>query len=374
MNHFTASFGPPVLAAADGSRPWQSHTYGCTILFAGYISNRVELCRLLALPVETSESECMAAAYRSYGTRLAAHVFGEFAAAIYDPTDPLGSSIVLVHDAFGVLPIFYSLQSDQLLFGTNLEAIVAVTGTRTLDELYFARYLAVADNFDGRTPYCHIRSVPQCAAATVRNGVAKTMVAYAPGQVEVLGLETPSAYEERFRELVTQAVAAVIPSSGKVWCELSGGLDSSTVISLASGVLHASFETYSYHFSRSREADETRWREIVLEAFSLRSHLLDADATPPFSGIPQQFQAEPSGTSIVLALDAARRHIFRQHDVDFVITGMCGDAVFIGDSPEPFFLADIRNPQKLFSQLRYWGTHNPNRRSLAYWHRQSRSR
>ncbi|MEO6830148.1 MAG: asparagine synthase-related protein, partial [Acidobacteriaceae bacterium] len=50
-----------------------------------------------------------------------------------------------------------------------------------------------------------------------------------------------------------------------------------------------------------------------------------------------------------------------------VLTGMCGDAVFIGDSPEPFFLADLRNPRTLFSQLRLWEKDSPQRRSLAFW-------
>ncbi|MEO6923367.1 MAG: asparagine synthase-related protein, partial [Bryocella sp.] len=321
MNYFIGRLRPPALAA-EGNRPWLSPTHHCTVLFAGYLSNRVNLCRQLALPDDTDEVECVAAVYRRYGAHLAAHLFGEFAAAIFDPLD---RSLLLVHDALGILPLFYSQQPDEVLFSTHLEPLVFLTGTRELDETCLARYLAVADDLRERTPYRHIQRVSQGTSVTLRNGATTTTTVYTPAQVEPLHLKTQAAYEERFRELVTEAVASALPTSGKVWCELSGGLDSSTLVSLTSGVLHAPVETFSLHFSRSHEADETHWREIVLEAFPLPSHLLDADKTPPFSTVPQHFQPEPTGTSLVCALDHARRALFLHHRVDVVLTGMCGD-------------------------------------------------
>ncbi|MEO7826136.1 MAG: asparagine synthase-related protein, partial [Allosphingosinicella sp.] len=99
----------------------------------------------------------------------------------------------------------------------------------------------------------------------------------------------------------------------------------------------------------------------------LRSNRVDADAVPPFRGLPDHFIAEPNGGAIIWDFDAARRALLRAHGVGAVLTGMAGDAVFCGDGPEPYFLADILNPARALSALRGWRDGSAQRRSLGHW-------
>src|SRR6202012_1752921 len=69
--------------------------------------------------------------------------------------------------------------------------------------------------------------------------------------------------EANLRRLLDEAVTAALPSDGRVLCELSGGLDSSTIFTLARRTTGTRVEALSYIYSHSHTADERRWIAIV---------------------------------------------------------------------------------------------------------------
>jgi asparagine synthase (glutamine-hydrolysing) len=336
----------------------------CRVLIHGYVANRDDLRRRFSLPAAAGDADFIAHAYRRFGPGLAAHVFGQYAAAIVDDAVP---ALLLTHDALGVLGLFHAETPEGLLFGSSLADLVAETGVGELDRDYIAQALAGAEDHGARTPYSHIRRLRQGHAMGVRAGGAREVRTYDPASIRPLRLTSPSVYEDQLRELAIEAVRTALPSQGKVWSELSGGLDSSSVVAIAAGVLGAPVETFSTVFSRSPEADETDWIAAVLKAYPLVSHRLDASQTPPFGPLPDTFQAEPTGAALIQGFDNARRALLRAHRVDVVLTGMCGDAVFVGDSPQPYYLADIINPFQAARELTLWTRRSGLGRPPAYW-------
>jgi asparagine synthase (glutamine-hydrolysing) len=337
------------------------------VLFHGYTGNRDGLCRSLSLTDASAptDEEIIALCYLRFGENLQTRIFGEFALALFDEER---DSLLLTHDALGVQPLFSAATPEGLIFATSLEDILAVTGVNGLDEEYVADFLAGLE-VEERTPYRHIRRIRQGHALVVRRGSVREFRHYDPSGVKPLCLTNASEYEERCRALVIEGVSASLPSVGKTWCELSGGLDSSTVVSIAAGALKTPIDTFSIVFSRSQRADESRWIDAVLSAYPLPSHRIDADGVPPFSELPDCFCAEPSGAPIITAYNRARKALLREHAVDVVLTGSCGDAVFAGDSPEPFYIADelFRRPSRAIEELQRWARSGSVQRPLGYW-------
>ena len=338
----------------------------CRVFVDGYLANREALCRDAHLPPTTGDAELIADAYRRFGSGFPARVFGEYAVALFDEDQ---KALLLTHDALGVFGLFYAERPGELLFSSHLEDLIALIGIGELDEDTIAETLVGIADHRERTPYRHIHRLRQCRSVLVRDGELRSIPTYDPSAVRPLRLLNSTDYEEHFRNLVVEAVSSALPAVGKVWCELSGGLDSSTIVSLAASALRTKFETFSVVFSQSQEADETEWIDAVLNAYPVPSHRLDGDGAPPFSSVPDRFQAEPTGRSLIVGFDQARTALFEAHGVKIVLTGMCGDAVFIGDAPEPYYLADITNPGRLLEELRRWARESGDGRSLGHWFR-----
>jgi asparagine synthase (glutamine-hydrolysing) len=349
---------------AQGVEPVHVTSASCTVVFDGMVANRRELCRESGLEAYARDAELVAWAYRRHGVRLAAYVLGEYAAAVFDEKNRL---LLLTQDALGIIALFHAQSEGATFFGSTLDGLVALTGTGELDEDYIAGFLAGRQDHGERTPYRHIRRVRQGYSVLVRDGAVQQLRTWGPENAVAARCRNTGEYEEQFRELATEAVATALPATGKVWCELSGGLDSSSLVSLAVARLGARIETFSLIFSQSRDADETEWIDAVLEQYPVPSHRLDADLVRPYGSWPDGFQAEPTGTVIVRALDRARRALFEHNGVEVVLTGMCGDAVFEGDSPQPYYLADIVNPLRLARELRHWECESGLARSTGYW-------
>jgi hypothetical protein len=62
---------------------------------------------------------------------------------------------------------------------------------------------------------------------------------------------------------------------------------------------------------------------------------------PPFSKFPDTFHGEPNRSLILAGFHKRYDDLLREHEVRVVLTGHGGDAVFIGDAPEPYFMADM---------------------------------
>ncbi|MEO7177390.1 MAG: asparagine synthase-related protein, partial [Allosphingosinicella sp.] len=240
------------------------------VLFDGWLANRGALVEAAGLHANARDEELIAHAYRRYGSELPSHVLGEYAAILYDPAAGL---LFLTHDALGVRPAFYGAAGDRIWFGSDLAALVAATGTGEIDERYVASLFAGVEDRGDRTPYRHLRRVRQGFGILVERGGSQVRErrGFDPAETVPVRFASSAAYEEAFRAAACEAVETALPSAGTVWCELSGGLDSSMLSILAAGCPGPKIETFSIVFSRSRAADETPWMDALLAACPLRS-------------------------------------------------------------------------------------------------------
>jgi asparagine synthase (glutamine-hydrolysing) len=238
---------------------------GIRALFRGFLADRKELTINLQpsrLPNgRSADPQLLAVAYRCWGRGFQSRVFGEFAYALFDAHQ---RELLLGHDALGLLPLFYADTPRIFAFSTHLEELVALTGIGSIDEEYIADCFALTTHFGERTPYGHIRRLVPGQGLIVGDGSRpQTFQIYDPAGVVTLNFQNRSAYLEQCRWLISKAVESAVPSTGNVWSELSGGMDSSTVVSVAARLPESAIEALSIVFSRLQTADETDWIEVV---------------------------------------------------------------------------------------------------------------
>jgi asparagine synthase (glutamine-hydrolysing) len=268
MNRFVAELRMADSVHLEAQPPGDLYD-GCEVFYRGYVANAHALIAEAKKRDESltlgSNGALFAKAYKWWGEELQTHVLGEYAVAIFEARS---SSLLLTHDALGLVPLYYCPKADTLAFASHLEDLVQLTWP-DLDEEYLADYLATCRVVSARTPYVGVsRLIP---GQTLRwlNKKTRLRITWSISQVEPVTLRSEGEYEERLRDLITDGVKSALPGQGKVWCELSGGLDSTTVVSTAVRARAAELEAFSVVYNASQSADESDWMKAAVEKFSL---------------------------------------------------------------------------------------------------------
>jgi asparagine synthase (glutamine-hydrolysing) len=343
----------------------------CRVCWRGHVSNRNEIlaeARRRGLPAEqgTTDGALFALAYRCWGEGLQAHVLGQYAVAIFDERN---RTLLLTHDALGLLPLFYHTTAEGMCFGSHLDDLADDLGVNKLDEEYFAEYLATRMARGERTPYWNLRRLAPGCSLVWQSGRLVKKRTWSLTEVHPRDIRESDVVEQ-LRELVHAGVAGALPAMGSVWTELSGGLDSSTVACVASRLGARDLAAVSLVYPRHRRADESAWIRVMLDAYSMPWHVVDGEAVLPYSELPGDRWDEPGLAMINGGWRRKQAELLRTHGVDTLLTGQGGDLVFLGPGTPPLLLADLARswqPRRLAAELRRWRRADRQQRSWSYW-------
>jgi asparagine synthase (glutamine-hydrolysing) len=192
----------------------------------------------------TSDTEVVLAAFAEWG-RDALHRFnGQFAFAIHDRWD---GSVFLARDRFGVRPLFYAQRGRDVLFASEVKALLASSEVdarpdlRGLDQIF-----TFWGSIPPRTVFEGISQIEPGGYAVVRDGTVSIGRYY---RLSYPGTATPPAdalatLEDLMQSAVRLRMRADVPVGGY----LSGGLDSSITCTLAAGVSPHRLRTFSVTF------------------------------------------------------------------------------------------------------------------------------
>jgi asparagine synthase (glutamine-hydrolysing) len=263
-----------IIDLAGGGQPIRHAATGAVIVFNGEIFNYLELRDALAKDgyrFQThSDTEVVLALYLKYGEQFPTHLNGQFAIAIWDPRD---RTLVLARDRFGICPLFYHCQPGALLaFGSELKAILTLGRVprrlclKALDQIFtFWTPVAGASVIEG------IAELRPGHLLIYRNGMART---HAYWQWPFPGLQETSAQtfdhaREEFLEQFSRAVDIRLRADVEVGSYLSGGIDSSAIVAMASKLRPGGVRTYSVGFA-DESYDERRYQEMVATCLKTR--------------------------------------------------------------------------------------------------------
>lgn len=283
------------LEAPDGTR----------LVFNGEIYNHVELrAELAGYPFRTrGDAEVLLAAHHRWGENAFPRLLGMFAALLWDQP---GQRLVAVRDRFGVKPLYYHQGDDgTLTVASEIGAMFAAGVPARPDPAAWATYLATGrSDGGGRTFWAGVVELP--AGHVLRWEAGSTTVERWYDLVERTGDEDDprplAVVEAEYRDLLDDSVRLRFRSDVPVGVNLSGGLDSATLLGLVRR--RADEQVVAYTFTTGDERyDETPWVREMLGDVPHRARvttLAPADV-PDLAAAVQRHQDAPFGGLPTLA-------------------------------------------------------------------------
>jgi asparagine synthase (glutamine-hydrolysing) len=234
---------------------------GAVIAWDGRLDNRAELIRSVphVLNAGSTDVSIVAATYQEYGTGCFAKLIGDWAVSIWEPKT---RSLILAKDFIGTRHLYYSVDKEQVTWSTVLDPLVLFTKNAfALCEEYIAGWFAFFPAAH-LTPYVGIHSVPPSSFAFIRAGKhsARNYWDFDPGKR--IHHRTDGEYEEHFRSVFAESVRRRLRSDSPILAELSGGMDSSSIVCVADTVIARGaagtprLDTVSYY-----DDTEPNWNE-----------------------------------------------------------------------------------------------------------------
>jgi asparagine synthase (glutamine-hydrolysing) len=200
---------------------------GTFLMWDGRLDNRTQL--RFERPRQTdTDLEIAASLLERSGTAGLGDMVGDWALALFKHYE---RTLVLAKDFLGARTLYY-LHCDRFVaWSSLLEPLIASADKLTLCEEYLAGWLTGFPEAN-LTPYQEIRSVPPASFVRVTSHAAK-VERYWEFRHEPIRLKSDGEYEDQFRALFFESVKRRLRSHAPVLAELSGGMDSSSIVCVA---------------------------------------------------------------------------------------------------------------------------------------------
>ncbi|RBP49931.1 asparagine synthetase B family protein [Arenicella xantha] len=182
----------------------------------------------------TNDASFVLASYQRWSEDCPKRIKGAFVFAIYDPKRQM---LLLARDRLGLKPLYYSVDSPCFLFASNAAAIARLDGVNNqLSSDWIAQHLFKHYSDSSSTGFANIKKLPAGHMLILKseNDVVRPRVK-AYWRLEELSNSSVQATEasdlvEEYRRSFDRAVAKRSLSNYPLGVELSGGLDSSSIM------------------------------------------------------------------------------------------------------------------------------------------------
>jgi asparagine synthase (glutamine-hydrolysing) len=321
---------------------------GLIITWDGRLDNRDELLPLLRndLTSDHSDIAIVAAAFEHWGTGCFQHLVGDWAVSVWNPSE---QELFFASDFMAIRHIFYYLKKDRLWWSTALNPLVLHSGDKfDIDDDYISGYFA-NDPDAHLTPYRGIYQVPPGQFVRVREGRIAVQRFWLFSAKSRIRYKTDAEFEDHFRHIFRQSVRRRLCSDSRVLADLSGGLDSSTIVCMGDEILSREgaetpgLDTIS-HVDRSEpRGDDWTYLQKIETKRGRAGHHVDIrnSATTPVSLVNPEFSPIPGYLGFLRNASAQRAEIIRNGNYRVTLSGTGGDD-FMGGVPDPCAqLADL---------------------------------
>lgn len=202
----------------------------------GRVFNLGELAGTLGLPADSSTEDVLSEGYRRWGEGLAEQLSGDFALLVWDAAK---RRLLIMRDVAGARPVHYLQRGDELWFATDARGVLAALGEGArIDEEKVAHWLLLQWTRSNNTFFQDVKLAPSGQVVTFAGGRVTLRDFWRPEEIPLLHLRDGREYAEGLREVLTRAVADRVAGwETHAGSQLSGGLDSSSVASLAAKTL-----------------------------------------------------------------------------------------------------------------------------------------
>jgi asparagine synthase (glutamine-hydrolysing) len=317
-----------IVDLAGGHQPMTNEDGTVVVVFNGELYNFPSLHDEIVAKGHRFKTRCDTEAlvhlYEEYGENMVARLRGMFGFAIWDRPR---RRLLLARDHFGQKPLFYTEKGNQLIFASEMKALLADDSSlaelspRALDQYLTMRFVQPPETFFSR-----IRALPPGHYLVWEQGQTRIErywdLSYGPkwtySEAETL---------DRIDELLAETVKLHLLSDVPVGAFLSGGLDSTLIASYAARTLGTELRTFSMGIPY-RDLNELPYSAAVAARYGTQHHA--EEVTPSVvDDLPRLVSAldEPADPLSICLLHLAR---MTARHVKVVLGGDGGDELFGG--------------------------------------------
>lgn len=267
----------------NGRQPMRSHDGTCHIVYNGEIYNYREIAAAQGYHDlhSSSDTEVVLERLTSASPMEACAEFnGMWAIAMLDTAR---GTLLLSRDRAGIKPLYYTLVGGDLYFASEIKTLLVLTGRKfRINRATVARYIEQSLQDDSEETFFEgIRALPAGSFASIdlRSPTHLDPVSYWDPFVNAARWNYDNP-QQTFRELFMDAVKLRLRSDVPVGLTLSGGLDSSLIAHAMHTQLGNSDFTVLSAVSPGAREDESRFIDIMADAYQLDVTKLKLDWQP----------------------------------------------------------------------------------------------
>lgn len=351
FNHKNIALGHARLSIIDtsnnASQPFSDADDRYTIVFNGEFFNFAEHRKILIDKgyrfVSQSDTEVLLYLYIEHGKSFVQKINGFFAFAIYDK---LEQTIFIARDRFGIKPLYYYYDGQTLIFASEMKALLAYGIPREIDNVALFTYLQLNYIPAPKSIFDNVHKLEPGSSMLVTEKNFSIEPYYTiPFEPHPNAINYDDACKQ-LRTLLDDAVQLRLISDVPLGAFLSGGIDSSVIVALASKHTNK-LNTFSIGFKDEPLFDETYYANLVSKKFNTNHTVFSLSNADLFEHLYNvlDYTDEPFADSSALAVYILSKHT-RKH-VTVALSGDGADELFAGYNKHYAEYKFLKNPKMM---------------------------
>ena len=317
-----------------GHQPLSNEDGSVWIVFNGEIYNYQELRVFLLGKGHTfktkTDTEVIIHLYEELGPQCVEKLRGMFAFAIWDENT---KTLFLARDRVGIKPVYYWHDGRSLVFASEIKAILAdpaveaVIAPEVIDRFLTFLYLPGQE-----TLFKNVLKLPPGSYLIARDGHQEVRQYWDLHFSKPSERLSQSEAERKLLDLLAETVELHMIADVPVGVLLSGGVDSTAVLSFAVERTDKEVSTYTVGFADPGVPDERHYAKLAADTFGTKHHEMTIDAAsfadfmPKYVWHMEEPVCEPPAIAMYYVSKMARKY------VTVLLSGEGGDEAFAGYS------------------------------------------
>lgn len=322
-----------IIDLKTGDQPISNEDGSIWVVYNGEIYNfaeiRAELIQRGHRFKSTTDTEVIVHLYEEMGDRCVTRLRGMFAFALWDERR---QRLLLARDRVGIKPLYVAQTTRSFVFGSELKSILEDPEVdRAVDHESIDRFLTYYYVPGDRTLFKSIRKLLPGHYLTVENGVVRTYEYWDLPQPATRSSPSYADAVAQLQDLLSRTVHDHMISDVPVGVLLSGGVDSTGVLSYAAKHAAGRLHTFTMGFAGEGFADERPYARLGAAAFGTDHHEISMSAEDFRDFLPRYVwhMEEPVCEPPAIALYFVSK-LAREHGVKVLLSGEGGDEAFGG--------------------------------------------
>ena len=323
--------------SAAGHQPFVDQSTGCCLTFNGEVYNYVELRDELVAQGVAFRSQCdtevVLRAYQAWGTDCFQRFHGFWALAIYDAKR---DRVVISRDRLGKKPLYWTRVESSVYFASEIKALLRVpeiASAAAPDSKAIWRWCSERlRDIDDDTFFANIKSFPSGCWTEINEkfpGNTRRYWDYPTERLKESDISVSEACRD-LREALFDSVRIRLRADVPLAVSLSGGMDSSSIVAIASELSEQKLTTFTIKYSDPKY-DEEPFARAVAERYGVDYRVMEPPTQDFWNGAlaytylqeePYHSPHQQTGIGISAAM--------RTEGIKVCLHGAAGDELFAG--------------------------------------------